>query len=422
MAEVFVSYEHKDRGRVEPIIRLIKQTGLSVWWDQSLMAGERFDTAIARELQTARCVLVAWSATSINSPWVRDEAADGRDRDILVPFSLDGIAPPLGFRQYQTPDLSGWTGDTDAPQVRQLILAATKMVASTRMPTEGDPRKPEIEPHFRRSSEAGAADEPAFTSVTASDRGGSRRPLQRTLVRIADSITVVAATLVVVIAATGASSTPTVVWAAPAAATAFGLRAFAQRSWPGLVAGLLIANAVGATVTVWAEPTRGVGPQIILTILAGLAAATTAAAGVVPRLRSGRRLLKLGDLLAAASLPIFFMGILVKQTLNADGAAAALGLRLDAVAIFILGVMITIFWGIFVALRIVAAPRSAPRLLAGLIALHLPTALADGIAAISADHVLGLPVVLLVTIAVTLLILAAVQQPLAKSAEESRPS
>lgn len=41
---------------------------------------------------------------------MRDEAAAGRDSGPLVPVTLDGCPPPLGFRQYQTIDLSGWNG------------------------------------------------------------------------------------------------------------------------------------------------------------------------------------------------------------------------------------------------------------------------------------------------------------------------
>lgn len=138
MADAFVSYQREDRARVEPIVRLLEQTGLSVWWDPGLRAGERFDATIARELQAARCVVVAWSATSIHSPWVLDEAADGRDRDVLVPFSLDGTRPPLGFRQFQTPDLRDWTGNDDAPLVRRLVETAAdtarRVVAGPRLP------------------------------------------------------------------------------------------------------------------------------------------------------------------------------------------------------------------------------------------------------------------------------------------------
>ena len=47
-------------------------------------------------------MVVLWSKQSVESPWVRDEAAAGRDKGRLVPASIDGTPPaPLSFRQYQ---------------------------------------------------------------------------------------------------------------------------------------------------------------------------------------------------------------------------------------------------------------------------------------------------------------------------------
>jgi TolB-like protein len=56
-------------------------------------------------------VAVLWSQTSVASHWVRDEAQRGRERGCLVPLSLDGTMAPLGFRQFQLLDISGWSGD-----------------------------------------------------------------------------------------------------------------------------------------------------------------------------------------------------------------------------------------------------------------------------------------------------------------------
>jgi TolB-like protein len=47
----------------------------------------------------------------VASHWVRDEAQRGRERGCLVPLSLDGTMAPLGFRQFQLLDISGWSGD-----------------------------------------------------------------------------------------------------------------------------------------------------------------------------------------------------------------------------------------------------------------------------------------------------------------------
>ena len=78
--------------------------------------GAQFAKSIRQALDAAdACVL--WSKSSIESDWVCDEAAQGRERRRLVPLSLDGSLPPLGFRQYQTIDLARWRGRADAPQI-----------------------------------------------------------------------------------------------------------------------------------------------------------------------------------------------------------------------------------------------------------------------------------------------------------------
>jgi YVTN family beta-propeller protein len=128
MADVFFSYQRGDRARVEPIVRLLEQAGFSVWWDSGLVAGEEFRAVISRELHAAGSVVVAWSAASIGSGWVYDEASVGHERGVLVPFTLDGTPPPIGFRTYQTPDLRGWRGDPDDPPARQLVGGAAHAV------------------------------------------------------------------------------------------------------------------------------------------------------------------------------------------------------------------------------------------------------------------------------------------------------
>ena len=103
---VFVSYSRGDRKRALPVIQLLEAAGFAVWWDGKLEGGERFANTTAHALDTARAVVVLWSKTSITSHWVHDEATSGRDRRCLVPLSLDGAEPPLGFRQFQVIDIS----------------------------------------------------------------------------------------------------------------------------------------------------------------------------------------------------------------------------------------------------------------------------------------------------------------------------
>ena len=120
MASLFLSYSHDDISRVGPLAAALEQDGHSVWWDSRLSGGQEFADAIEQALQAAHAVIVCWTAKSIRSAWVRDEAGAGRDSGRLVPVSLDGCLPPLGFRQYHTIDLSRWNGQPDSTALEPL--------------------------------------------------------------------------------------------------------------------------------------------------------------------------------------------------------------------------------------------------------------------------------------------------------------
>ncbi len=109
----------------------LSAAGLSVWWDTAIEGGADFSDDIARELEAADVVVVAWSATSVGSAWVRDEAGAGRDRKRLVPVQLDSTPPPLGFRQLQAVDLSGWRGRAGDPKIAALVTAIARVAGST---------------------------------------------------------------------------------------------------------------------------------------------------------------------------------------------------------------------------------------------------------------------------------------------------
>lgn len=109
----------------------LSAAGLSVWWDTAIEGGSAFAKDIARELDAADVVVVVWSATSVDSAWVLDEAGAGRDRKRLVPVQLDSTLPPLGFRQLQAIDLSGWRGRAGDPKIAALVGAIARVAGST---------------------------------------------------------------------------------------------------------------------------------------------------------------------------------------------------------------------------------------------------------------------------------------------------
>lgn len=115
MSDVFLSYASEDRERAGQLATALGQQGWSVWWDRKIIAGQAFDQAIERELDAARAVVVLWSAHSIASEWVKNEAAVAAERGVLVPALIDSVKLPLEFRRKQTADLVGWQGDGADP-------------------------------------------------------------------------------------------------------------------------------------------------------------------------------------------------------------------------------------------------------------------------------------------------------------------
>jgi serine/threonine-protein kinase len=129
-ADVFISYKAEDRRRIQPLVQALQADGYSVWWDQQIGTGDEWRLMIERQLDAARCVIVAWSKYSIGPEghFVRDEASRAQRRNVYLPILLDSVEPPLGFGERQATPLRGWRGNrSDASY--QAILAAVRRIA-----------------------------------------------------------------------------------------------------------------------------------------------------------------------------------------------------------------------------------------------------------------------------------------------------
>ena len=123
MAKVFLSYAREDASAAKQLAECIGHAGHQVWWDHQIEGGSRFSAEIDRELKNCDAVVVIWTKASIESPWVQDEAAEGRDAGRLVPVILGTDKPPLGFRQFQSIDFGNWNGESDPPALEALVRA-----------------------------------------------------------------------------------------------------------------------------------------------------------------------------------------------------------------------------------------------------------------------------------------------------------
>lgn len=125
---VFLSYAREDREKAQAIVSALEGQGLTVWWDGLVEGGHEFAERIEQALASADVVVVIWSPASIHSHWVRDEAASGRDRGRLVPVTVAGAEPPLGFRQIHHIDLTKWHGGR-GHEIEQLYRAICSISA-----------------------------------------------------------------------------------------------------------------------------------------------------------------------------------------------------------------------------------------------------------------------------------------------------
>jgi len=126
LADIFVSYSNEDRERVRGLIEALMAAGWTVWYDNNLTGGSVFSEEIENEITNAKIVVAVWSDASLKSRWVMDEAEMGRELGKLVPITLDGCTPPIGFRQYQAIDFSNWNGEPSHGSFKNLLTSFAK--------------------------------------------------------------------------------------------------------------------------------------------------------------------------------------------------------------------------------------------------------------------------------------------------------
>jgi hypothetical protein len=136
MSDVFISYAKEDRTTAKDLARTLEEAGYSVWWDREILAGKEFAAVIRERLDEAKCIIVLWSEHSVSSNWVRDEASEGVNRNILVPALIDEVDLPLGFGQLQAANLVSWKGQSDHEGLQKVLQSTGALVGGERKPVQ----------------------------------------------------------------------------------------------------------------------------------------------------------------------------------------------------------------------------------------------------------------------------------------------
>ena len=131
--DVFVSYKSEDRARLKPLVAALEAEGFTVWWDAHIGTGADWRDEIQQHLDTARCVIVAWSQRSVGpeGQFVCDEAGRAKKAGSYVPIKIDEVDPPLGFGGVQALSFVGWKGKRSDPRFVALVAAVHKHLTGT---------------------------------------------------------------------------------------------------------------------------------------------------------------------------------------------------------------------------------------------------------------------------------------------------
>jgi formylglycine-generating enzyme required for sulfatase activity len=165
MSDIFISYAREDRPRAEAIAQALEDHGWSVWWDWVIPTGKKFRRVIQEEIDKARCVVVLWSATSIDSDWVIEEASEGNDRGILLPVLIQKVRPPMGFRSMHAADLTNWRGEAAAPTFLRLCSDIAPLIrAPVIVPTAAKDQPPSPAPR-QSGARTNPKDDPAYVRI-----------------------------------------------------------------------------------------------------------------------------------------------------------------------------------------------------------------------------------------------------------------
>jgi adenylate cyclase len=148
MSEIFISYARSTAIAAHAVAEALRGLGYSVWRDDELPAHRAYADVIEEHLQTARAVVVVWSAEAAKSDWVQSEADTARAEHKLVQLTVDGARLPRPFDRIQCADLIGWSGDLDAPGWRKVSASIAELVrgvaASHASPAPAPARKRSI--------------------------------------------------------------------------------------------------------------------------------------------------------------------------------------------------------------------------------------------------------------------------------------
>jgi adenylate cyclase len=141
MSNIFISYARSTAKQAQAAARALRSQGYDVWLDDEIPAHRAYADVIEAELKAAAAVVVIWSAEAAKSQWVQSEADHAREAGKLVQLNIDGAQLPMPFDRIQCVDLSGWSGDADAPGWRKVADSVASLTGGPKAAAVAPPAR-----------------------------------------------------------------------------------------------------------------------------------------------------------------------------------------------------------------------------------------------------------------------------------------
>lgn len=129
--QVFCSYAHADKSRVERLVAALNDAGIKAWYDTNMNAGDQLSEKLAQEICDSACFVVFVSHNSLESRWVQMEVSTAFYAKVpSVVVYLDDVAYPLPafFQMKLSEALHVAINDISQPHDERMLVAALQFM------------------------------------------------------------------------------------------------------------------------------------------------------------------------------------------------------------------------------------------------------------------------------------------------------
>ncbi|MBR4768058.1 MAG: TIR domain-containing protein [Lachnospiraceae bacterium] len=121
---IFISYAHKDEGKVLPVLRAMEDQNIRFWYDEGLEAGQNWPQTIAEKLRDSGAMIAFLSAHSLASQNCSREinyAVAGKKEILKVRLDKTELPPDMAMQLSVCRDVPYGDPETVASKVKDLL-------------------------------------------------------------------------------------------------------------------------------------------------------------------------------------------------------------------------------------------------------------------------------------------------------------